>query len=380
MFNHLDDNTRPFYTLWNTNRWLFVRVELLGAFLSLFISVSLVQKMKKIDAGLAGITLTFSTSLLEYIYWLMRQSTTVGMHFEAIERINEYIEMPQEPPSIVEGSRPPAAWPNHAAIQVRDLVISTNNSETDAILKHVSFNIFPGEKIALVGRAGAEKHAFISCLFRFMEPIRGSIKIDGVNIVWIGVEDLRSRITFISKEGWLLSGTVRSNLDPFGEYDDYALWQVLCRVHLAKPLVLLDDEYHDNMNFTTLIEDLDMDLGKDGCRLSICERQLLCIARALLQDCTKLVIVEEASMSPGALDVVRSVMDREFEESTLIVIPCMLHEVIKYDRVMVFDQGNIVEFDSPIELLNKQQGLLQSLCEKAGILDSLILDMDVFLA
>lgn len=86
-----------------------MRVELLGTFLSLFIGISLVQRIKTIDAGLAGIALTFSTSLLEYVYWLMRQSTTVDMHFEAVERINEYMEMPQEPPSIVEGSRPPAA-------------------------------------------------------------------------------------------------------------------------------------------------------------------------------------------------------------------------------------------------------------------------------
>lgn len=109
MLNRLDDHMRPFYTLWTTNRWLFVRVELLGTFLSLFISVRLIQKIKTVDAGLAGIALTFSTSLLEYVYWLMRQSTTVDMHFEAVERINEYMDMPQEPPSIVEGSRPPAA-------------------------------------------------------------------------------------------------------------------------------------------------------------------------------------------------------------------------------------------------------------------------------
>ncbi|KAG1520063.1 hypothetical protein G6F52_008021 [Rhizopus delemar] len=109
MFNKLDDNMRPFYTLWTTNRWLFVRVELLGTLLSLFIAILLVHKMDSIDAGMAGIALTFSTSLLEYVYWLMRQSTTVDMYFESVERINEYLNMPQEPPGIVEGSRPPAS-------------------------------------------------------------------------------------------------------------------------------------------------------------------------------------------------------------------------------------------------------------------------------
>lgn len=107
MFHLLDENMRPFYTLWTTNRWLFVRVEFVGAILSLFIGVFLVYKST--DAGLAGIALTFATYLLEYIYWVMRQSTTVDMQFEAVERINEYTEMPQEPPGVVEGSRPPAA-------------------------------------------------------------------------------------------------------------------------------------------------------------------------------------------------------------------------------------------------------------------------------
>lgn len=107
MLRLLDENMRPFYTLWITNRWLFVRVEFIGALLSLFIGVFLLYR--SVNAGSAGIALTFATSLLEYIYWLMRQSTTVDMHFEAIERINEYMDMPQEPPGIVEGSRPPAA-------------------------------------------------------------------------------------------------------------------------------------------------------------------------------------------------------------------------------------------------------------------------------
>lgn len=215
-------------------------------------------------------------------------------------------------------------------------MVSFSNSETDAILRHISFNILPGEKIALVGRAGAEKYALVSCLFRFMEPMRGSIKIDGVNIAWvslkkikrcistnqsrqIGVEDLRSRITFISKDGWLLSGTVRSNLDPFGEYDDYALWQVLYRVRLARPsthdLSTLGNATFETGYYFSAIQDLDKDLGKEGCRLPVYERQLLCIARALLQDCTKLVIIEEANLNPETQQVIQSVIDQEFEES-----------------------------------------------------------------
>lgn len=130
---------------------------------------------------------------------------------------------------------------------------------------------------------------------------------------------MRSRITFISKDGWLLSGTVRSNLDPFGEYDDYALWQVLYRVRLARPSI------HDvtatssaYIAGSSAIQDLDKDLGKEGRRLPVYERQLLCIARALLQDCTKLVIIEEAQLSPESQEIIQSVIDQEFEESVIL--------------------------------------------------------------
>ncbi|KAF7724816.1 hypothetical protein EC973_000701 [Apophysomyces ossiformis] len=339
MFQLLDDNMRPFYTLWTTNRWLFIRVEVLGACLSLFIGILLVFKMETMDAGLAGIALTFATSLLEYIYWLMRQSTTIDMHFESLERIRELGEMPQEPPGIVEGSRPPAAWPTAAAIQVRDLMVGYSIGD-DLILRHVSFNILAGEKIAMIGRTGAEVNALVSCLFRFMDPLRGSIKIDGVNIAW-----------------------VRSNLDPFGEYDDYELWQALYRVCLALP-PSTDEVPNGQVMYPAVIQDLDMDLGKDGRRLPAPERQLLCIARALLRDCTKLVVIEEAPMGEAATETMDRVIQKEFEESTLIMIPYRLRSVMRYDRVMVFDQNDLIEFDKPEELLNDSHGLLRTLVDR----------------
>ncbi|KAI9321346.1 ABC transporter type 1, transmembrane domain-containing protein [Dichotomocladium elegans] len=348
MFQLLDENMRAFYTLWTTNRWLFVRVELVGAILSLFIGVLLIHKGT--DAGLAGIALTFAASLLEYIYWLMRQSTTVDMHFESIERINEYVGMACEPPGIVEGSRPPAA--------VRDLTVA---QDEEIVLKHVSFNVLPGEKVALVGRAGAEKNAIVGSLFQFAET-RGSIKIDGVNIAWIGVEDLRSRLTYIAKDGIVSNGTIRSNLDPFGEYDEYELWQVLHRVGLA---ALGGASSQGQPMPNSIVHDLDM----DSSALTVGQRQLLCIARALLRDCTRLVVFEEAQLTPDEEGLVHAVVQEEFAESTMLVILNRLESVTRYDRVMVFDQGALVEYDSPAELIDRDESLLRSLMERAGILD-----------
>ncbi|KAI8089912.1 P-loop containing nucleoside triphosphate hydrolase protein [Halteromyces radiatus] len=325
---------RPFYFLWTTNRWLFVRVEFIGASLCLFLGLILVYKMEQLDAGLAGIVLTLASSLLEYIYWMMRQSTAVGMHFDAVQHINEYMDMPQEPPGVLDGSRPPAAWPTSAAIQVRDLMIG---STEECILKHVSFTVLPGEKMALVG--GGERNAFLLCLFRFLDPLRGFIKVDGVNIAWIGVEDLRSRITFISKNCDFIGDTVRSNLDPFGEYDDYELWQALYRVHLASP----EDGLNEGM-----IYDLDMVIRQNKMMFSTGDKQLLAMARAFLRDAVKLVVIEEAS--EDHLKIAR-IITEELMDSTVLLIAHGLDHALEYDRVIVFDEGELVEIGRPMELL-----------------------------
>ncbi|CAO3611821.1 unnamed protein product [Cunninghamella echinulata] len=341
MYQVLDDNMRPFYLLWATNRWLFVRVEFIGASLCLFLSLFLVYQREKIDVGLAGIALTLAASLLEYVYWLMRQSTAVDMHFDAVQHINEYITIPQEPPGVLEGSRPPAAWPTSAAIQVRDLMIGTVD---ECILKHVSFTVLPGEKLALIG--GGERNSLVLCLFRFIDPIRGSIKIDGVNIAWIGIEDLRSRITYIAKDSNFIGDTIRSNLDPFSEYDDYELWQALYRVHLASP----EDEVHGG-----LIQDLDMPISLK--EFSIGDRQLLALARAFLRDATKLIVIEE---SDDHLKIAR-IIEEELMDSTIIFVAHQLQHTLNYDRVFVFDQEDLVEIGRPMELLNEPNSRLRAL-------------------
>ncbi|KAI8341301.1 ABC transporter type 1, transmembrane domain-containing protein [Chlamydoabsidia padenii] len=351
MYQLLDDTMRPFYLLWTTNRWLFIRVEFIGASLSLFLGVLLVYKMDQLDAGLAGIVLTLASSLLEYVYWIMRQSSVAGMHFDAVQHINEYMEMPQEPPGVLDGSRPPAAWPTSAAIQVRDLMIGTSD---ECILKHVSFTVLPGEKMALVG--GGERNGLVLCLFRFLDPLRGSIKIDGVNIAWIGIEDLRSRITFIAKDCDFIGDTVRSNLDPFGEYDDYELWQALYRVHLARP----EDDPHEG-----IIYDLDMTITQDNQSvLSTSDKQLLAMARAFLLDAVKLVVIEEA-VNEDHPKMTR-IIEEELVDSTVLLIVNNPNHALSYNRVAVFEEGELVEIGRPMELLKDTTSHLYGLTQHSS--------------
>jgi ABC-type multidrug transport system fused ATPase/permease subunit len=197
-----------------------------------------------------------------------------------VERVNEYAEIEQEPPHVLRDSQPPPSvsgtvekkifsltlrqWPAHGSISIRNLEMRYSPSQP-LVLKKVSFDIPAGSKVGIVGRTGAGKSSIVGSLFRMVEPSGGSITIDGIDISTIGLHDLRSRLTIIPQDPILFAGTIRSNLDPFGDFDDEMLWSCLKRVHTS--------------NIT-----LDTHVAEGGLNYSNGERQLLCLARALLKN------------------------------------------------------------------------------------------------
>lgn len=234
MYEKLDTYVAPFYLLWMTNRWLYCRIEFTGAFVTLSAGVFILWNIDRIDAGMAGISLFYASSFLVNVYWFIRQYTQVEMDLNSVERIQEYLLIDQEAPSVVEGRRPPAAWPTTAAIEVKDLEIRYA-PDLPTVIRGISFDIKPHEKIAVVGKTASGKSTLALSFFRFLEPSHGSIIMDGIDITQIGLEDLRSKITIIPQEATLFSGTIRSNLDPFDEHDDTEIWNSLIRSHLANP-------------------------------------------------------------------------------------------------------------------------------------------------
>ncbi|KAM3589807.1 hypothetical protein VKS41_000661 [Umbelopsis sp. WA50703] len=376
MLNRLDENMRSYYTLWTTNRWLFVRVEMTGSLVSFLAGVFLLRNLDSIDAGLAGLSLSFSSTFLEHIYWLVRQYTTVEMHLNSVERVQEYLEMPQEPPGINEHNRPPSNWPNEAAISVRDLEVSYAPGD-DPVLRGISFDVKPREKVGIVGRTGSGKTTLTLSFLRFVEPLRGSIVIDGIDIQTIGVEDLRSKLTVIPQDAILFSGTIRVNLDPFDEFSDAEIWQALRRVHLASNsnafLLQLDDADEDNCK---VITSLDTQISEGGSNFSQGQRQLLCMARALLRNSTRLIVMDEATSSVD-FDTdkkIQTTIREEFSESTLLCIAHRLRTIIDYDKVLVVEEGRIVEYDTPYNLLQGDcgVGLFKYMCERSWEYDHLL--------
>lgn len=232
MYDKLDSYVAPFYLLWMTNRWLYCRMEATGAFVTLSAGVFILVNIDHIDAGMAGISLFYAYSFLSNVYWFIRQYTQVEMDLNSVERVQEYLLIDQEAPAVVEGHRPPAAWPTTAAIQVDDLEIRYA-PELDPVIQGISFDIRSHEKVAVVGRTGSGKSTLALSFFRFLEPSRGTITMDGIDICHIGLQDLRSKITIIPQEAVLFSGTLRSNLDPFDEHDDSEIWESLVRSNLC---------------------------------------------------------------------------------------------------------------------------------------------------
>ncbi|KAL1925295.1 uncharacterized protein VTP21DRAFT_178 [Calcarisporiella thermophila] len=384
------------YFLWACNRWLAVRVELLGSSITFIVAILLLGNLDHITAGGAGLALTFTRTVLLYSYWLILQLTYVELELNSVERVEEYIRLiPQEPPAIIENSRPPAGWPFEGKIVVQNLWIRYS-PELDPVLRNLSFEIKGGEKIAIVGRTGSGKSTLALALMRFMDPCEGRIEIDGVDITSIGVEDLRSRLTIIPQDAILMSGTVRSNLDQFDEYDDSALWDALYSVHLVPRTVSSSScsslsssagsslvgtnshgpaPNHETAPQVTAITSLDDPVAEGGSNFSQGQRQLLCLARALLHR-SKIVIMDEATSSVDMrtdrkIQRTLRALDLFVSGSTLITIAHRLHTVIDYDRVMVLDAGEVVEFDEPRHLFHRETSMFRQLCVQSGELDHL---------
>ncbi|KAF9897973.1 hypothetical protein BX616_004682, partial [Lobosporangium transversale] len=406
LLTKIDDSNRPFYFLWIANRWLSVRSDSIGAVVALSSGVFILMNPVGIDAGTAGLALTYALEFVALVNYLVREYTEIEMELNAIERITEYTIMPLEPPAIIEGRRPPAAWPTEGSIEVKDLEMKYA-PELETVLRGISFTVEPRQKIGVVGRTGSGKSTLALSLFRFVEPVAGTIHIDGINICDIGLDDLRSRLTIIPQDPMLFNGTIRSNLDPFNDHDDAELWEALRRVHLvteasqdSSALSIIDTNGEvgegsgsvsnssnalaagaNNNSKTTHISfsSLDNPVSEGGSNFSQGQRQLLCMARALLRN-SKIIVMDEATASVDfATDkAIQSAIQQEFENSTVICIAHRLNTIILYDKVLVLDHGQVLEYDTPKKLLmedgtnGKEKSQFREMCERSGELEVLM--------
>jgi ABC-type multidrug transport system fused ATPase/permease subunit len=386
---------RPHIYLWASNRWLAFRVDITGAFVSFFSAAFVLLNVGKIDAGAAGLSLTYAITFSQHILWVVRLWATTQQNMNSVERVKEYMDIDQEAPAVIPQSRPPPNWPSQGSVEFANYY-TRYRPDLEPVLKGISFTVSPGEKVGIVGRAGAGKSSLALALFRGLEAEQGQILIDGIDISKIGLHDLREAITIVPQDPTLFTGTIRSNLDPFGMFSDEHIFKALRRVHLIKPdtsgsttpitpggLNVLDISatalegissdaapgFQDNQN---IFYNLESPISESGSNLSQGQRQLLCLARALLKNPRVLMMDEATASIDYATDTKIQETLRELNDSTIITIAHRLQTIIDYDRVLVLDRGEVAEFDHPWVLINKENGNFRSLCNNSGHIDVLL--------
>ncbi|KAI8838922.1 P-loop containing nucleoside triphosphate hydrolase protein [Chytridium lagenaria] len=257
-------------------------------------------------------------------------------------RIEEYLGIEQEAVAVVEERRPPVQWPSKGAISVKNLEMRS----------------------ALLDERGAGKSSFSLSLFRMVEPTQGSITIDGINISDIGLRDLRSRLTIIPQDPVLFAGTVRSNMDPFSEYNDATIWTSLEKVHILETMQTASGDGEGGAALT-----LDSVVVEGGVNFSQGQRQLLCLARALLRS-SKVALLDEATASVDNetdAKIQKTLRGPDFADVTVYPLRIVfVQSLISNDYIIVLDKGMVAQIGKPYELLQQKHGIFRSMCEESG--------------
>ncbi|XP_065177497.1 multidrug resistance-associated protein 1-like [Sycon ciliatum] len=361
--HRVDVNQAAYYPNLVANRWLAVQLEFVGGIVvlgaALFAVVDREVNIGHGDGGnatkasLAGLSVSYALSITAALNWMVRMSSELETNLVSVERVKEYSETPTEAPDVVEGNRPDPRWPMNGEV-VFDRYKTRYRPGLDLVVKGISANIKGGEKVGIVGRTGAGKSSLTLALFRLIEAASGSIIIDGIDIARLGLEDLRSRLTIIPQDPVLFSGTLRFNLDPFEEHSDVEVWNSLRLAHLESFARGNDDG-------------LQFDIAEGGENLSVGQRQLVCLARALLRK-TKILVLDEATAAVDLEtdDLIQRTIRTEFAHSTVFTIAHRLNTIMDYDRVMVLDMGKIIEYGNPDQLLSSQ-GHFYLMARDAGL-------------
>ncbi|KAM0310141.1 hypothetical protein ACHAO8_008382 [Botrytis cinerea] len=370
---------------WLFNRWFGLRMALVGSFFSSSVAAFIVST-HGVDASLAGFALSFALSYRRAVIHTIRLLASAELDMNAAERIFEYTQLDMEPQGGTDNIR--ASWPEEGKLEVTDLEVGYAEG-LPAILKGLSFSVDKNQRVGIVGRTGAGKSTLSLALFRFLEARAGTIMIDGIDISTLKLHDLRTRLSIIPQDPVLFSGTIRSNLDPFDEFSDQQLKEALQRVHLipsanSSPAPELETPAESstaassssitatiteplNKENTNVFLNLTSPISSAGANLSQGQKQLLCLARAILSR-PKVLLLDEATsavdMSTDTL-IQRSIRE-EFANTTLLVVAHRLSTVADFDRILVMRDGVAAEFGSPRELLEIEDGVFKGMVEQSG--------------
>ncbi|KAF4035948.1 ABC transporter [Phytophthora infestans] len=336
-----------------SGRWFDVGSDWLVSLIIGAVAVLAIAAKSTVGASVAGLGLTYAAQLSSCFQRMTTLATKVESSMTSFERIAHYGSLDEEgyerTPSNKSTLSP--AWPKTGDV-VFENVSMRYREDLPLVLKSVSFSVASGEKVGICGRTGSGKSSLMSVLFRVVEiPTSGRVLIDGVDISTVTVHQLRSKLTIIPQDPMLFSGSLRLNLDPFADKSDAELWEVLRKVHLADTV-------------SSWGKGLDYEVAEKGDNLSVGQRQLLCIARALIRD-SKVIVMDEATanVDQESDKLIQQTMKESFGggDSTVLCIAHRIETIMDSDKILVLDAGHVVEYDTPTVLLQKKAGIFKSL-------------------
>ncbi|TPX40109.1 hypothetical protein SeLEV6574_g06782 [Synchytrium endobioticum] len=357
----IDANNSPYYMTICAQYWLNIRLNMLGNLILFFAGLFAVLDRYRVAAAIIGLSLSYAQQITQTLSWCVQQASQVEIQMNSVERVHYYSTfLETEAAPINETHRPPQDWPDKGDISIKDLQMKYSE-KGPLILKDISLEVKSTEKIGIVGRTGSGKSSLMQAIFRMVEPVGGSIIIDGEDCLTLGLNDLRSRLAIIPQDPTLFSGTIRYNLDPFAQHSDSDLWDALARASLKDKVAEMDGK-------------LEASVTEGGENLSVGQRQLLCLARAMLRRPKVLVLDEVTSNIDYETDAtVQRVLREDFQQTTILTIAHRLNTIIDYDKILVLDQGRIVEYDTPANLLSREGTAFGALVDETGATNSKLL-------
>ncbi|CAN6312669.1 unnamed protein product [Urochloa humidicola] len=355
MLELIDNNASPSFHCFAATEWLTQRLEIMSAtILSSSAFIFTLLPLGTFSSGVVGMVLSYGLSLNMLFLFSIQNQCSLANQIISVERLSQYMHIASEAPGMVEDSQLPANWPSVGKIELHDLEIQYNQ-EASPVLHGITCTIEGGEKIGIVGRTGSGKTTLINAIFRLVEPSGGTIVIDGQDITAVGLHDLRSRIGLIPQDPILFHGSIRYNLDPQGYFSDEQILEVLDKCQLVE--VVREKQGLDSL------------VAEGGSNWSMGQRQLLCLGRVLLRK-SRILILDEATASiDNATDaIIQKIIRTEFEDSTVITIAHRIPTVMDCSKILVINDGKMVEYDRPQNLLETEGSLFKGLLNEYWLL------------
>ncbi|KAL4948254.1 P-loop containing nucleoside triphosphate hydrolase protein [Aspergillus filifer] len=334
----LNISQRPVYLLYCVQQCLGFFLDMLVSILAVILIATVVSFRDKFDPGDVGVALvmvmTFNNALMQLVKDWTNMETSIG----AVSRVKNYTSTVDAEEDTANMPSLPEDWPAVGRVEL-SRVVARHASRSELALKEVSISIKAGEKIAVCGPSGSGKTSHLLALLGMIDVQEGTITIDGINILEASRSELRRKLNVVTQDSFLITGTVRFNIDPLQVASDQKIISAL------QTLGLWDKIAHEG----GLDGRMELDTWSQG------QRQLLSLARAIVQQ-GKLLILDEAmsSVDNETEDIMQAAIDSEFSSHTVIAIMHRLRHIHRYDRVVLLVNGVVAECDSPAALLARQ--------------------------